>query len=74
MCNCTRKRASYSAQNSSRDRGTVKVKLLGKESLKVTGDITGRVYVFSNNNNNMNWVDRRDIISMKKNKELQILH
>ncbi|HEY8934796.1 MAG TPA: hypothetical protein VIM65_06225 [Cyclobacteriaceae bacterium] len=49
----------------------VKVKLTENTPLVFTGDVTGRMYAFQNIND-INWVDRRDAMSMNKN-GLQIL-
>ncbi|HKR04938.1 MAG TPA: hypothetical protein VJY62_09900 [Bacteroidia bacterium] len=73
MCNCNQQRAAYTSENNPAQKGMVKVKLIENKPLVLNGDITGRMYVFRNIND-INWVDRRDAISMKKIKEIQILH
>lgn len=78
MCNCNQKRATLSAGNSRKNRaeydahnGMNQVQLIQKNPLEINGDITGRKYVFKNTNDIV-WVDKRDAMSMKKNKGLQI--
>jgi hypothetical protein len=73
MCNCNQQRAAYTSQNNPAQKGMVKVTLIENKPLVLNGDITGRMYVFRNIND-VNWVDRRDAISMRKIKEIQILH
>jgi hypothetical protein len=72
MCNCNQKRTAYSTQNDM-SKGLVKVMLIQNGSLVLNGDITGRTYVFRTTND-VNWVDSRDVISMKKQKGLQIFN
>jgi hypothetical protein len=48
------------------------VKLVQKGLFTITGDITGRVYVFKKIND-INWVDKRDVVYMEKVEELQLL-
>jgi hypothetical protein len=71
MCNCNQQRALYAANNTG-PKGTVKVISIAEASTVINGDITGRMYVFRNKND-FNWVDKRDAISMKENKSLQVL-
>jgi hypothetical protein len=73
MCNCNQKRIAYSTQNDMSSKGLVKVMLTQNDSLVLNGDITGRTYVFKTTND-VNWVDSRDVISMKKQKGLQIFN
>ena len=73
MCqNCNHKRVMYSTGNNRSQQGMIKVKLIAGNSLIMNGDITGRVYTFRKIND-INWVDRRDVISMKDIKALQII-
>jgi len=51
----------------------VKVKLIENSALVLNGDVTGRMYIFRNIND-INWVDKRDAISMKGTKGLQIFY
>jgi hypothetical protein len=75
MCNCNQKRASYSSgvgnQNDA-PLGMIQVKLVQGGLFTITGDITGRVYVFKKMND-ITWVDKRDLMYMEQVKELQIL-
>ncbi len=71
MCNCNQKRAIYSSGNNQSQKGMVKVKLIEDNALVLNGNITGRMYVFRNIND-INWVDKRDAMSMKEIKGLQI--
>lgn len=71
MCDCNQKRAIYSSGNDQPQKGMVKVKLIENNALVLTGDITGRMYVFRSIND-INWVDKRDAMSMKEINGLQI--
>jgi hypothetical protein len=71
MCNCNQKRAMFSSGNNQSQKGMVKVKLIQNNALVLNGAITGRMYVFRNIND-INWVDKRDAISMKETNGLQI--
>jgi hypothetical protein len=71
MCNCNQKRAMYSSGNSHSQNGMAKVKLIQTEPIVLNGNITGRMYRFRNIND-INWVDRRDLMSMKETTGLQI--
>lgn len=73
MCNCNQKRAIYSLENDQSKKGMVKVVLTDKNPQVVNGDVTGRMYVFRNSND-INWVDKRDAISMKEMKGLQVVY
>ena len=73
MCNCNQKRTTYSSQNNESQKGMVKVKLIENSALVLNGDVTGRMYIFRNIND-INWVDKRDAISMKGTKGLQIFY
>jgi Icc-related predicted phosphoesterase len=63
----------YLSEAAPPQKGMVKVKLTKADALIVSGDITGRMYVFRNIND-VNWVDKRDAVSMKERDELQVLH
>lgn len=71
MCNCNQKRAMYSQANNASPKGMVKVKLTENNPLVLNGDVTGRTYIFRNLND-INWVDNRDVLSMKDINGLQI--
>lgn len=72
MCNCNNNRANYSLQKGEDKRGMVKVKLTGNQTQVINGDITGRTYIF-NKKNEVQWVDMRDVDSLKGVKSLKIL-
>lgn len=72
MCNCNQKRANFSSNNSMAQKGTRKVKLVENDPVTMYGDITGRMYVFTNIND-INWVDERDVASMYTMKNLLVL-
>jgi len=71
MCNCNQQRAIYSTDINRSQKELVKVKLIQNNPLVLNGNITGRNYVFSKIND-INWVDRRDVISMKETTGLQV--
>lgn len=71
MCNCNQKRAMYSSQNPQSQRGMVKVLLKENKPMVINGDITGRMYVFRKIND-INWVDKRDIVGIRETTSLQI--
>ena len=73
MCNCNQKRAAYSAGRDPSQKGMVKVVLTDDKPQVLNGNITGRMYVFRNIND-INWVDKRDVISMKGIKGMQIVY
>lgn len=73
MCNCNQQRASYSSGNDNAQTGMVKVKLIEDSAIVLNGDVTGRMYIFRNINDT-NWVDKRDAVSMKGMKGLQIFY
>lgn len=73
MCNCNQKRASYSFENDQSQKGMVKVILIDDRPQVVNGNVTGRRYVFRKYND-VNWVDKRDAISMKEIKGLQVTY
>lgn len=73
MCNCNQKRAIYTHESRPLQRGNVKVQLIGETPMVVNGEITGRMYVFKSKND-INWVDKRDAISMDTMIELQVLY
>ena len=64
MCNCNQKRAMYSSEGTLSRRGMVKAMLTQKEPIVLNGNVTGRMYVFRNIRD-VNWVDRRDALSMR---------
>ena len=72
MCNCNQQRAMYSQANNQTPKGMVKVKLTENKSLVLNGDITGRTYIFRNIND-INWVDKRDAMSLTAINGLQII-
>jgi hypothetical protein len=61
----------YSSEIAQLQKGMVKVKLIQNNPLLLNGNITGRIYVFKEIND-INWVDRRDVMSMKETTGLQI--
>jgi len=63
----------YNSENNQSPKGKVKVILLDSTPIAINGDITGRMYVFRKVNDS-NWVDARDVLSMKENKGLQIIY
>lgn len=71
MCNCNQQRSMYSQVNNPTPKGMVKVKLTGNKPLVLNGDVTGRTYIFRNLND-INWVDNRDVMSMKDINGIQI--
>ncbi len=73
MGNCNQKRAIYSSGNNKSQKGMVKVKLTENTPMVINGNITGRLYVFGNIND-INWVDERDVMSMKEINGLQIFY
>jgi hypothetical protein len=73
MCNCNQKRSMFSSQNARPPEGMVKVRLTDKKPLLLRGDITGRMYVFRNENDLL-LVDSRDAMSMKEMRVLQVLY
>jgi hypothetical protein len=74
MCNCNQKRAALHTSSVQRDaiHGMRQVRLVQQEPLTLTGDMTGRVYEFTEKND-INWVDKRDLIMMEKIKGVQVL-
>lgn len=72
MCNCNQQRSMYSQSNKQTPIGMVKVKLTENKPLVLNGDITGRTYIFRNLND-IHWVDKRDVMSMKNISGLQIV-
>jgi hypothetical protein len=73
MCNCNQQRAAYSAATAQPQKGAVKVKLTRNSPLVLNGNITGRTYEFKKIND-INWVDRRDMISMNGIAGLQVFY
>jgi hypothetical protein len=73
MCNCNQKRTMYASENNHSQNGTVKVMLISNTPMVVNGDITGRMYVFRNMND-INWIDKRDAMSLKGIEGLQIFY
>ena len=73
MCNCNQQRASYSLENDQSKKGMVKVILINDHPRVVNGDVTGRMYVFRKYND-VNWVDKRDAVSMKNIRGLQVTY
>ena len=72
MCNCNQQRSMYSAASDQIQRGMVKVKLVQNESIVLIGDITGRTYIFREIND-INWVDKRDAMSLTESQGLQLI-
>lgn len=75
MCNCNQKRAALSSTNTSHEvapMGTRQVKLIQEGTFSITGNTTGRVYVFKKMND-VNWVDQRDLLYMQNVKGLQVI-
>lgn len=73
MCNCNQQRTVYLSDNNQSQKGMVKVKLIQNNPMVLNGNITGRMYVFRNIND-CNWVDKRDVMSMKEINGLQIFY
>jgi hypothetical protein len=71
MCNCNQKRAIYSSEIAQLQKGMIKVQLIQNNPIFLNGNITGRIYVFREIND-INWVDRRDVMSMTETTGLQI--
>lgn len=72
MCNCNQKRAAYTAELSSSEKGMVKVKLIKNNPMVINGDVTGRTYIF-NALNEVVTMDKRDVPSISGYAELQVL-
>jgi hypothetical protein len=75
VCNCNQKRAAYSSANTNQEAapmGVRQVQLVKEGPFTITGNITSRVYVFKKIND-VNWVDRRDLLQMENVKELQVI-
>ena len=74
MCNCNQKRTQYAADQSRETlpQGMVRVKLIQQVPLVLNGDITGRTYIFETLND-IQWMDKRDLASMKGLTGLQIV-
>ncbi len=72
MCNCNQKRTLYSQEHNANNKGMVKVKRIENSPLVINGDITGRAYVFRGLNE-INWVDKRDALSMFEKDGLQLV-
>lgn len=72
MCNCNQKRVEYSSEKSPLQKGMVKVMLTENAPRVLNGDFTGRMYVFRNQND-FNWVDKRDAIGMKHMQGVQVM-
>ncbi|WP_264564755.1 hypothetical protein [Flavobacterium sp. N3904] len=72
MCNCNQQRSTYSAANSQIPKGMVKVKLVKNKPIVLNGDFTGRTYIFREIND-INWVDKRDAISLTNAQGLQLI-
>jgi hypothetical protein len=73
MCNCNKKRAAYTAGNDQSRKGMVKVVLIENKPQVLNGNVTGRMYVFRSLND-LNWVDKRDVIGMEEVKGLQVVY
>lgn len=78
MCNCNNKRTALAIANHSQvennlpNNNLVKVKLMQQSPLEVYGDITGKKYSFEKNNAIL-WVDKRDVMRMRRLTGLQVL-
>lgn len=74
MCNCNQKRAALRTTSIDRDavHGMRQVRLVQQEPLTLTGDMTGRVYEFREKND-INWVDKRDLLMMEQLQGLQVI-
>lgn len=72
MCNCNQQRSMYTAANNQIQKGMVRVKLIKNESVVLNGDITGRTYIFRQIND-INWVDKRDAMSLTESQGLQVI-
>jgi hypothetical protein len=73
MCNCNQQRTSFSAGNDPDRRGMVRVTLVEETPITITGNVTGRMYVFRNIHD-FNWVDKRDAAYLKDVKELIVAY
>jgi hypothetical protein len=72
MCNCNQQRSMYFETNNQNPKGMVRVKLIKNESVVLNGDITGRTYIFRAIND-INWVDKRDALSLTESQGLQLI-
>ncbi len=72
MC-CNQNRVRYTNENKHAQKGMIKVILVGNTPIAIHGDISGRTYKFRKIKDS-NWVDARDVVSMKEIKGLQILY
>jgi hypothetical protein len=72
MCNCNQQRSMYFDANNQNPKGMVRVKLIKNESIVLNGDITGRTYIFRAIND-INWVDKRDAMSLTESQGLQLI-
>lgn len=77
MC-CNQKRTAFKLTSSTpaeveNTNGMHRVKLTHKKPITVTGDITGRVYVFKQTGV-VTWVDKRDLYYLKNVKGLEIIY
>lgn len=77
MCNCNQKRQTLKSDGiQKRDldaqMGMNQVRLIQKRALKFNGDVTGRIYSLKNEND-ITWVDKRDIPYLKNKRGIQIL-
>ena len=73
MCNCNQQRAMLTSGNTQSRNGVVKVMLTENTPMIFNGNITGRMYVYRNRND-YNWVDKRDVMSMKEIPGLQVIY
>lgn len=72
MCNCNQKRSMYFDSTNKAPQGMVKVKLIKDNPIVLNGDITGRTYIFRALND-INWVDKRDALSLKEEHGLLLI-
>jgi hypothetical protein len=73
MCNCNQQRSGFSAANDANKRGMVRVTLVEDTPLTITGNVTGRMYVFRNIHD-FNWVDKRDAPDLRDIKALIVVY
>ncbi|WP_348797067.1 hypothetical protein [Flavobacterium adhaerens] len=72
MCNCNQKRSAFTNMSNQNPIGMVRVKLVKNEAVVLNGNITGRTYIFRTIND-VNWVDKRDALSITAYQGLQLI-
>ena len=72
MCNCNQSRAAHTATYSREKSGSVRVKLVKELPITLFGTFTGRMYKFSNLNDE-NAIDGRDLQAIDGLPQLEIV-